>query len=295
MTHARTLILGLGGRWRGSYGVAACPICQPERHPSQDALTLRDAPDGRLLVHCKKSNCPFRELAVALGLTSGDFTRPDPADIAKRAAERRAEALRKARQAGVVWREALPIAGTLAEAYLRGRGITCALPDTLRFHPACWHQSARFLPALIASVEGCDLPAAHRTYLCPDGSGKANVEPAKAMLGGVTGGSVRLTQGSGPLVIAEGIETALSLACGLLGGPATIWAALSTSGIRGLRLPALPGLLVIASDGDEPGRAAAYALAERAHFNGWQVSMLPAPDGCDWNDALMMKGGKYGR
>ena len=201
----------------------------------------------------------------------------------------RAEAAKRAEQAGTVWHRAVPIRDTVAEAYLRGRGITCALPDTLRFDPACWHLNAKRLPAMLALVEGCDLAAVHRTYLRPDGSGKAEVDPPKAMLGAVNGGAVRLTHGQGPLVVAEGIETALSLACGLLGGPATIWAALSTSGLRSLRLPASPGLLVIALDGDEPGRAAARNLAERAYGLGWKVSLLPAPNGLDWNDVLTGK------
>ena len=34
------------------------------------------------------------------------------------------------------------------------------------------------------------------------------------------------------------------------------------------------------------GIAAGHALAERAHALGWQVSLLPAPDGFDWNDIL---------
>lgn len=79
------------------------------------------------------------------------------------------------------------------------------------------------------------------------------------------------------------------LASRLLGRPGTIWAALSTSGIRGLRLPPQPGGLTIAPDGDTAGREAANALAERAHGLGWQVSLLPAPDGRDWNDILTGK------
>lgn len=71
----------------------------------------------------------------------------------------------------------------------------------------------------------------------------------------------------------------------------TVWAALSTSGIRGLRLPLRPGRLTIAPDGDEPGRATAHALAERAHATGWQVSLLPAPADRDWNDVLAGKEG----
>lgn len=69
---------------------------------------------------------------------------------------------------------------------------------------------------MVARVDGLPRLAMHRTYLRRDGSGKADVEPTKAMLGKVMGGAVRLTDTSGPLVVAEGIETALSLASGLL-------------------------------------------------------------------------------
>jgi hypothetical protein len=129
----------------------------------------------------------------------------------------------------------------------------------------------------------------HRTYLRSDGTGKADNDSAKMMLGAVSGGAVRLTEGEGLLVVAEGIETALSLASGLLRRPAAVWAALSTSGIRGLHLPPQAGRLTIAPDGDKAGREAANALAERAHELGWQVALLPAPDGRDWNDILTEK------
>ena len=97
---------------------------------------------------------------------------------------------------------------------------------------------------------------------------------------------MRLCDGHSRLVVAEGIESALSLLCGLLDGPATAWAALSTSGLRGLRLPLEPGRLTIATDGDAPGRAAGHALADRAHALGWQVSILDPGDGADFNDIL---------
>jgi hypothetical protein len=100
---------------------------------------------------------------------------------------------------------------------------------------------------------------------------------------------VRFTDRPGWLVVAEGIESTLSLSCGLLDGPATLWAALSTSGMRGLRLPPQPGRLTIATDGDEPGRAAAHALAARAHATGWTVGILDPGTGADWNDILTGK------
>jgi hypothetical protein len=289
MTDARALTLALRGRWHGRYGTAPCPCCQPERRKGQDALTLADGRDGKLLLHCKKSACTFTAILAAAGLRPGDHRGPDAATLAKRAAEERAEAIRKAEQARRLWAESRPIEDTPAETYLReARGVRLErLPPTLRFHPECWHApSARRWPAMVALVQGADLPAVHRTYVRPDGMGKAPVEPAKAMLGAVAGGAVRLIDGPGPLLVAEGIETALSAWC-LRGDPtARAWAALSTSGMRALRLPPQPGRLTIAADGDAPGMAAAQALAERAHGLGWQVTIARAPDGRDWNDIL---------
>jgi hypothetical protein len=290
MTDARTLTLTLGGRWHGKYGAAPCPVCQPERRKGQDALTLADGDKG-LLLHCKRSGCGFHDLAAAAGITPGAFAPPTPAIIFQRENERRAKADKRAAMARALWDEAQPIAGTLAEFYLRGRGITCPLPATLRFHREAWHgPTARRWPAMVAVVEGGDGFAVHRTWLNPHGNGKAGLEGGdKLMLGATAGGAVRLTEGPGRLVAGEGIESALSLLCGLLDGPAAVWAGLSTSGIRGLRLPAQLGRLTIAPDGDAPGREAANALAERAHGMGWQVGICDPGDRLDWNDVLTGK------
>jgi hypothetical protein len=215
----------------------------------------------------------------------------DPAELAQYQAEQREAAEKKERQALAVWREAQPITGTVAETYLRCRGITADLRDTLRFHPSCWHSTARRLPAMVAMVEGADRFAVHRTYLRPDGSGKAEVVPEKAMLGATAGGAVRLSEGLDALAIAEGIENALSLMCGPLCGSVAVWAALSTSGMASLRLPPRAGSLIVATDGDTPGKSAGTKLAERASAQGWSVTMFPAPDGRDWNDVVQdMKG-----
>lgn len=292
MTDARTLALALGGSWFAGYGTAPCPVCQPESRKSQNALTLADGSGGLLLLHCKKSGCGFRDILSAAGLVPGSYRMPDPTADARREAERWSDAAKRARQSEACWREALPIAGTVAEAYLRRRGITCDLPNTLRFHPECWHgPTARRLPAMVALVEGGNGFAVLRTYMRACGSGKADLGGnEKLMLGATAGGAVRLSGAPGTLVVAEGIETALSLRCGLLRVPGSVWAALSTSGMRALRLPPKPGHLTIASDGDNPGRAAAQALAVRAHARGWRVSLLPAPEGRDWNDILALKG-----
>jgi hypothetical protein len=290
MTDARELTATLRGKWHGRYGAAPCPVCQPDGRKGQNALTVADGTSGRLVLDCKKSGCAFLDILAAAGLRSGEYTSPDAATLAQREAERRADAAKRAAQAKRLWQEAQPIAGTIAETYLRGRGVTCALPATLRFHPNTWHgPTARRYPAMVAAVQGAGLPAVHRTWLRADGSGKANIDPPKAMLGATAGGAVRLSDGLGRLVVGEGIESTLSLACGLLDGPATLWAGLSTSGIRGLHLPARPARLTIACDGDTPGRDAAHALAERAHGLGWQVGICDPGDGADWNDILTGK------
>lgn len=286
MTDARTLTLGLGGRWHGRYGVSPCPICQPERRKGQDALTLADGAAG-LLLSCKKAGCSFRDILAAAGVMPGDYTPPDAATIAQREAEQRREAEKRERQARALWAETLPIDGTAAEVYLRGRAITCPLPETLRFHPACWHgATSTRSPALVARVDGGVGFAAHRTYLRPDGSGKADLTPNKAMLGATAGGAVRLAGGQGVLAVAEGIETALSLLCGVLSGPVSVCAALSSSGFARLHLPSAPGRLIVATDGDAAGAAAGNDLAERAAALGWAVTLLPAPEGRDWNDVI---------
>ena len=281
----------LGGKWYRTYGAAPCPICQSGREKAQNALTIADGRNGNLVLDCKKSACAFSDLLHAAGITAGSYKSPEPETLAKRKAEQRKEAEKHAAQAKAVWSEASQIDGTLAETYLRGRGITCQLPKSLRFHPHCWHGlTAKGYPAMVAAVQGNQLAAVHRTYLKTDGSGKADIEPSKMMLGATKKAAVRLSESGKRLVVAEGIETALSLCSGLLSAPTAVWAALSTSGMRGLALPPQAGQLTIASDGEQAGREAANALAARANDLGWQVTLLPAPDGLDWNDVLMMKG-----
>jgi phage/plasmid primase-like uncharacterized protein len=290
MTDTKSLILKLGGQWHGHYGTAPCPVCQLEARKGQNALTLTDGENGRLLAHCKRSNCTFTEIMAAAGLGFGDYRSLTPECIAKRTAEDRARVEKKSQLADRTWQEAGPIRGTIAEAYLRGRGINCPLPDTLRFHPNAWHgATAQCLPAIVAIVAGVAGVAIHRTYLSPDGLAKASVSPNKAMLGAVSGGAVRLYSGHHALVVAEGIETALSLRSGLLTTSVTIWAALSASNLARLRLPQRPGSLTIAADGDDAGRSSAQLLAIRAHDLGWKIFLLPAPDGHDWNDVLTGK------
>ena len=286
---ARGIALALRGRKAGRGWLAPCPA-HDDRHPS---LSLAHGHDGRLLARCH-AGCDWTAILDALrglGLVEGRGSghAPDPAELARRRHEEAADAARRAVQAERCWREAEPTAGTLAESYMRARGITCPLPDALRFHPACWHgPTVQRRPAMVARVDGADGFAVHRTYLATDGT-KAPVEPAKMMLGATAGGAVRLLGGHRRLGVAEGIETALSLASGLLDGPISLWAALSASGMVALRRPPLVAgaELVVACDGDRAGREAAHTLAQRATAEGWAVLRADPGDGLDFNDLLI--------
>lgn len=287
MREARDIVKALGGRWFGSYGLCHCPAHMNTRTP---ALSVATGDDGRLLLCCH-AGCSFAEVIAAMAarrisIAGGhESSPPDPGALPSPVViDQQKDA--HARAARRLWSSTSEIHGTAAETYLKSRGISCALPGSLRFHKACRHTSGALLPALVGHVEGSEGFGVHRTFIRDDGAGKASVLPAKAMLGACKGGAVRVWCAPGPLVVAEGIETALSIASGLLPTHGAIWATLSTSGMKGLRLPVVPGELIIASDGDAPGRDAAFALATRAQTAGWTVSLLPAPDGRDWNDEL---------
>lgn len=286
--NAQGICQQLKGTWHGAYGTAPCPICQPQSRRDQNALTITDK-DGPLLLHCKRSNCEFIELLDAIGIRKSVNSLASPGTFEHSRSGNEERANRRAAQASACWQECISLHGTKGEVYLRNRAITSELPPSLRLHPACWHKSGRHIPALVAAItrlSGKCRPAIHRTYLQDDGIGKADVNPSKAMLGCASGGCVRIRPGEGAVVVAEGIETALSLASGIYDGPGQIIAALSASGVRNLALPHQPSTLIVAPDGDPPGREASYDLAKRASALGWAVECLDPGDGQDWNSVL---------
>ena len=126
--------------------------------------------------------------------------------------------------------------------------------------------------------------AIHRTFLARDGQGKAPMVPAKMMLGPCAGGAVRLGPKSECIMIAEGIETALSA---MQATGRTAWAALSTSGLRTLNLPGHVREIIVLADGDEAGAAAARNCAWRWKREGRRVRIARPPQGMDFNDMLV--------
>jgi putative DNA primase/helicase len=106
------------------------------------------------------------------------------------------------------------------------------------------------------------------------------------MFGPCRGGAVRLAEAEDVLMVGEGIETCLSAkqAAGL---PA--WAALSTSGLRALKLPKDIREVIVLADGDDAGEKAARECGLRWLREGRRVRIARPPRGLDFNDLLLGK------
>lgn len=188
-----------------------------------------------------------------------------------------------------------PLAGSLAELYLSRRGITFqAPPPWLRFHPTCYYRdndTAPFQhwPALIAGVTDLSgtLTGIQRTWLTRDGLCKAPVANPRRALGHLLGNGVRLQPSDHMLVVAEGLETALSLRAAIPALP--LLAALSASHLAAITFPPSLLRLYIASDNDAQGHAAARRLSHRAANASVEAFRLLSVEK-DWNDDLLTFG-----
>ena len=130
-----------------------------------------------------------------------------------------------------------------------------------------------------------EVMAVHRTFIKADGSNKAPVTQSKMMLGPCAGGAVRLAPAGDELVLAEGIETALSI---LQATGKPTWACLSTSGLKAVLLPPEVKTVTIGADGDSAGEKAAEEAAGRLYREGREVKIARPPNGYDFNELLML-------
>ena len=146
-----------------------------------------------------------------------------------------------------------PIAGTIAEAYLRQRGITALHEtDALRFHPRCYYRPevdapTEVWPALIAAVTDLagTITGAHRTWLDPSGQDKAPIDTPRRAMGHLLGHGVRFGVATDVMAAGEGLETMLSLRGALPRLP--MLAALSANHLAAILFPATLRRLYIAA------------------------------------------------
>ncbi len=190
------------------------------------------------------------------------------------------------------WRDLEPIRGTIAEQYLLARG--CALPPAdgdLRYGELR-HPSGYVGPCMVGLVSDAitrEPMTLHRTWIKADGS-KAAVDPPRLLLGKhrKQGGVIRLWPDdfvTNSLAIAEGIETALSVATVFK----PVWSCIDAGNMGAF--PVLQGIesLLIVADNDPDGITAMNKCAKRWHEAGHKVRLAVPPQGRDAND-LAQKG-----
>jgi putative DNA primase/helicase len=221
--NAADLAQALGGHRTGGQFLAKCP-CHSDRSPS---LAIREGQLGPLLF-CH-AGCSTRDVIDELrgrGLWEPpqpplrSIPRPTP----PRPIARPDDEAARTEAACRIWRQAHDPRGTLAETYLKSRGLQ--LDDdlagrVLRFHPTCpWGKDQR-VPALLAAFRprndpGEDAPpsAIIRIGLTAEGGKLGKGGDGKRMLGPVGGCAIKLdadedvTLGLG---ITEGLETGLAV------------------------------------------------------------------------------------
>lgn len=223
----------------------------------------------------------LRREAGARPMREPDDTSQNDRDGAKREARAR-----------VIWDAAQPIAGTIAETYLRqARKIGCVLPSCLRFHPALRFSpgASDELPAMIAAVTNLSgaIVAIQRTFIERDGGGKAAIENPKRSLGAIARGAVCLAPVASVVGIAEGIETGLS-AMELFRVP--VWCTLG-SNLAGVKLARGVRNVAVFADRGAAGEAAAEKAREVMRLQGRKVAVRFPTIGKDFNDELRARRG----
>lgn len=207
-----------------------------------------------------------------------------------------AEAEKKRKLVAELVGQARPADGSAAAEYLRGRGVD-QIPGCFEYLPAV--PGARVLhndyDALI--VWGTDADGNRRggQRILIDRNGKpAEIETRKPAFGEIGGFPARLPgRGEGPLVVAEGPETAASIwmATGL-----ETWAVYGVSGFASAPLP-LGRQIIFApdQDGSDSPAGKQFAAACKAHAEAgadlW-IARAPEPEGSknDLNDTLIRAG-----
>lgn len=246
----------------------------------------------------------FRDVADEARLFLS-LPQPDPASSRKGDARDSTPVERPAAErARRLFRMTQPLAGTLADSYLRQRAILRAsLHPALRFHPSCYYRDlvtgrTTSYPALIAAVTDPfgAITGVHRTYLDPsgldpNGAGKAKVEDPRRALGNLLGNAVRFrfpVHEPVPVMAAgEGLESMLSLAHVMPGMPMV--SALTANHLAAFRLPAGCARLYIAADADAAGRHGIERLSRRAQALG-VLPLVLAPELGDFNEDLRRLG-----
>lgn len=287
-TSAKDLAAKLGGRRAGS----AWRVPGPNHSPDDDSLVLKDTPDGVVFhSHAGDDSAAVIEYltAAAQGASLAGGSRPE--------ANTRTD-VERIERATRIWDEAEEIAPRCAAArYLASRGLIGPYRSELRFHPGIYWESKN-RPALVGRISHAYsgvTTGVHITFLTPSGEKDQTVslDNSKAMIGKVGGCGLWPVSYDGAVIVAEGIESALSAEL-QFGIPAV--AALNAANILKLYLPSAIRLVVIVADNDASGKGLEYAERAALHFlsTGRAVQIVLSPNvGQDANDVLKQAGAEF--
>jgi hypothetical protein len=160
-----------------------CPLCGPHcKTPGNRVrLTLRVWREQLSFASYYCARCEAAGYAF-----DGHAAQPDPAALERMRkqaeAHRHETALQSQAKAAWLWKQRLPLAGSVGEIYLReARGYCGPLPRTLGFLPPFNNYPPALIAALGLTLD--DVQAVHITSLKMDGSGKAGTDSDKKIVG----------------------------------------------------------------------------------------------------------------
>jgi putative DNA primase/helicase len=278
------------------------------------------AGDGFMLlehVHGWNRSQSFQAVRDALGMGKSLSAPPVFPGASQRAAAQEPPKMNHRKELSRVketWNQGIPIRGTPVEAYLSSRGIlTDSIPPDahLRFHRwltqyapdgkggfTVLHEG----PAMIALITNVheEILGIHKTFIQPDGSGKADVPGGNAKflkkcVERLNGGAVRIhapDPQSGIIGIGEGIETSLAMHTLVRrkGGILPVMAALNSVLLADWVPPVSAKSIAVLADNDKAGLEAASKLKTRLQQyrpDAMTDILAPPQPGTDWNDVLL--------
>jgi putative DNA primase/helicase len=289
----RALARALGGEVAGAQVLAPGPGHGPRDRSLSVHLSAID-PDG-FITHSFAGD-DFRDcrahVLARLGLTAAPYRDGPQAPKSRPAPVVARDDDAGARQALVLWREAVDPRETLVERYLNGRALD--LGDDLAGDVLRWHPRISAMVALFRNIETGQPQAISRTFLDRE-EGKTG----RKFLGPVSGAAIMLdpfdfvTTG---LTVGEGIETCMTARQYESRRPC--WALGSCGGLKTTVEPyggiaAFPVFdaiecLTILAENDERGAnaRAVEVCAARWHAAGREVLISQPIGGKDLNDAV---------